>query len=164
MKKGNKITHFFSNVDPKIKHLDTAAELPGDSDFSHNTTTPITPLDSSGTASNHQSSETITSICSVNEQIVNDTQDDHRATGYIKLTTPHHPPSSDIPCTYRVVNNKKLKVTFQSKWFTKYEWLHYDDTHKNVKCFPCNKAVQLDLMKLSRHTIHSAFIGSGFTN
>ena len=59
MKKGNKITHFFSNVDPKIKHLDTAAELPGDSDFSHNTTTPITPPDSSGTASNHQSSETI---------------------------------------------------------------------------------------------------------
>lgn len=51
--------------------------------------------------------------------------------------------------------------SFQSSWFAKFQWLHYDEINDSVTCFTCRKHARSLQFESKRE---DAFIKSGFSN
>lgn len=74
---------------------------------------------------------------------------------------PHQPRSFTFPS--RSFGKKTVvSRSFQSKWFDKYKWLHYDEAMDAAYCYTCRKADEQN--KLKSKYKDSAFISRGFTN
>ena len=52
--------------------------------------------------------------------------------------------------------------SFQSKWFDKYTWLHYDEGKDSAYCFTCKTADEQNKLRTKYKDI--AFISRGFNN
>ena len=59
--------------------------------------------------------------------------------------------------------SKPLKRSFQSSWFSRFHWLHYDASKDCAFCFICCKAIKSNKVRITGVTEH-AFITKGFTN
>ena len=57
---------------------------------------------------------------------------------------------------------KLVRRAFRNDWYTKWKWLHYDETLDAVFCFHCSKAEQEG--KLRTTTKDLSFISKGFVN
>ena len=69
-----------------------------------------------------------------------------------------HQPVKKFPAT--AYGTKKR--AFQSGWFKKWTWLHYDEVKDNAFCFVCIKA--LKEYNLTNASVEKAFISTGFRN
>ena len=58
--------------------------------------------------------------------------------------------------------SKAVRRSFQSKWFDKYTWLHYEESQDAAYCHTCRSADRQG--KLRTKYKDSAFISRGFTN
>ena len=74
---------------------------------------------------------------------------------------PHQPRSFNFP-SKPFGKTKVVHRSFQSKWFDKYTWLHYDETVDAAYCHTCRKADEQGKLKTKYKDL--AFISSGFTN
>ena len=55
----------------------------------------------------------------------------------------------------------KQKRSCQSRWFTEFSWLDYDEINNSVTCFICKKHLKnLEMEKNKKE----AFLGTGFRN
>ena len=54
--------------------------------------------------------------------------------------------------------------SFQSSWFSKWKWLHYDASRDVVYCHTCVTGVNSSKLKLTGNAKESAFIYGGFSN
>ena len=52
---------------------------------------------------------------------------------------PHQPRSFNFP-TRSFGKTKVVSRLFQSKWFDKYKWLHYDEAKDTAYCYTCRMA------------------------
>lgn len=59
-------------------------------------------------------------------------------------------------------NGKEVKRSFNSSWYQKYKWIHYDSSRDAVFCFTCMKAVHGNL--LSSTKAEETFTRVGFNN
>ena len=74
---------------------------------------------------------------------------------------PHQPWSLNFP-SRQFGKSKVVSRSFQSKWFDKYKWLHYDEAQDAAYCYTCRTANGQN--KLKSKYKDSAFITRGFTN
>ena len=56
-----------------------------------------------------------------------------------------------------------MKRSFQTNWFSRFWWLHYDVGQDAAYCFECCKAVKEGKMRLPFYTEES-FLAKGFVN
>ena len=54
--------------------------------------------------------------------------------------------------------------SFQSSWFIKWKWLHYESSRDVVYCHTCVTGVNSSKLKLTDNAKESAFIYAGFSN
>jgi hypothetical protein len=95
----------------------------------------------------------------------------HTGTPIDSHITPYQPTNCDnIPIQRVNVNGKRQlkqprvkQLRFQSSWFKKYKWLHYEESLRGVLCFSCAKAHRAGLVDLAK-CAETAFISTGFTN
>ena len=74
---------------------------------------------------------------------------------------PHQPSNFKFPL--REFGRKTIvKRAFQSMWFKRWNWLHYDESQDVAFCFPCLKAFKEK--KLTGANPDKAFISNGFAN
>ena len=74
---------------------------------------------------------------------------------------PHQPSNFKFPL--REFGRKTIvKRAFQSTWFKRWNWLHYDESQDVAFCFPCLKAFKEK--KLTGANPDKAFISNGFAN
>ena len=59
-------------------------------------------------------------------------------------------------------HGKEIKRSFNSSWYKKYEWLHYDSSRDAAFCFTCMKAVHGNLLTTTK--AEETFTRIGFTN
>ena len=69
------------------------------------------------------------------------------------------------PCHYRFPSRSfgkaaPVKRTFQSSWFHRFKWIHYDTSLDAAFCFSCCKASKQGKVRLNG----ISFIVKGFTN
>ena len=55
----------------------------------------------------------------------------------------------------------KQNRSFQSRWFTEFSWLDYDEVNNSVKCFICKKHLKNLEMEKNKE---EAFLSTGFRN
>lgn len=75
---------------------------------------------------------------------------------------PYQPTADNIPHQF-AGKDKKNCLKFQSSWYQKYTWIHYDDKLKGVLCFICLKAHALNVCNLVRKR-EETFTQVGFRN
>ena len=73
---------------------------------------------------------------------------------------PHQPRTFTFP-SRSFGKTKIVSRSFQSKWFDKYKWLHYDEAQDAAYCYTCRTADEQN--KLKSKYKESAFISRGFT-
>ena len=54
--------------------------------------------------------------------------------------------------------------SFQSSWFCKWKWLHYESSRDVVYCHTCVTGVKSSKLKFTGNAKESAFIYAGFSN
>ncbi|XP_066914540.1 zinc finger MYM-type protein 1-like [Clytia hemisphaerica] len=59
-------------------------------------------------------------------------------------------------------NRKDIKRSFNSSWYKKYDWIHYDSLRDAVFCFTCLKAAHENLLTTSK--AEDTFTRFGYTN
>ena len=75
---------------------------------------------------------------------------------------PHQP--RDIHFPPRTFGKQcRVQRSFQSSWFAKWQWLHYDVAQDAVRCFTCCKAVKDGRARISGKA-EASFLTNGFTN
>ena len=74
---------------------------------------------------------------------------------------PHQPRSLNFP-SRQFGKTKVVSHSFQSKWFDKYKWLHYDEAQDAAYCYTCRTAEEQG--ELKNKYKDSAFISRGYTN
>lgn len=79
------------------------------------------------------------------------------------MSTPHHPNVAIIPSQKHIVKGKGKEIRFQSSWFEKYKWTHYDTETNGILCFTCLKAKERGLTNSSKCQ-DPAFTSVGFKN
>ena len=61
--------------------------------------------------------------------------------------------------------SKPVFRSFQPSWFTKWDWLHYDESKDVAYCFTCVRALKTGKLKTTAGNVKdSAFAVSGFAN
>ena len=77
---------------------------------------------------------------------------------------PNQPKSFTFP--KRTFGLKKpIYRSFQSSWFTKWPWLHYDQVNDKVFCFTCLKASTTGILSSGAYNrSDDAFVNRGYTN
>ena len=61
-----------------------------------------------------------------------------------------------------LVKKKIVQRSFQSAWFKRWAWIHYDEVNDKALCHTCVKAYQANM--LSNACLEPAFLSSGYTN
>ena len=74
---------------------------------------------------------------------------------------PHQPRSGSFP-SRAFGKTKVVNRSFQSKWFDKYKWLHYDEAQDAAYCYTCKTAEEQNKLRTKYKDL--AFISRGFTN
>jgi hypothetical protein len=64
--------------------------------------------------------------------------------------------------TFPKTQFKLFKRAFQSSWFDRFPWLHYDVVNDSAFCFTCIKAASQNLITSSK--IEQTFVTEGFRN
>ena len=78
------------------------------------------------------------------------------------IIIPLEPNQPDVACIpMQPLNGRALR--FQSKWFEKYSWLHFDAEIGGVLCHVCASAYQSNQLNLTKRT-DKAFLTQGFRN
>ena len=54
--------------------------------------------------------------------------------------------------------------SFQSSWYKRWPWIHYDQNNDKVFCFTCLKASRLGKLKACASKGDDAFLSRGYTN
>lgn len=62
---------------------------------------------------------------------------------------PHQPRSLNFP-SRQFGKTKVVSRSFQSKWFDKYKWLHYDEAQDAAYCYTCRTAEEQGKLKNTR--------------
>ena len=75
---------------------------------------------------------------------------------------PYQPPAVSIPSQY-AGKGKSNCLKFQTSWYDKFPWIHFDEQLKAVLCFICLKAESLHINELARKR-EMTFVTIGFTN
>ena len=75
------------------------------------------------------------------------------------LTKPYQPRNN---ITFPKTQYKLFKQAFQSSWFDRFPWLHYDVVNDSAFCFTCIKAASQNLITSSK--IEQTFVTEGFRN
>ena len=75
------------------------------------------------------------------------------------LTKPYQPGKNFV---FPKTQYKLFKRAFQSAWFDRFPWLHYDVTNDAAFCFTCIKAISQNLITSSK--IEQTFVTEGFRN
>ena len=75
------------------------------------------------------------------------------------LTKPYQPGKNFV---FLKTQYKLFKRAFQSAWFDRFPWLHYDVINDAAFCFTCIKAVSQNLITSSK--IEQKFVTGGFRN
>lgn len=76
------------------------------------------------------------------------------------LSEPYQPQNISFPKTQ--YNVKGFKRSFQSAWFERFPWLHYDIEKDAAFCFICIKALNAKAICSSK--LEKAFVTEGFRN
>ena len=76
------------------------------------------------------------------------------------LTEPIQPRNLKFPA--RSFGKQNFKRSFQSSWFDKFKWLHYDADSDSAFCFTCIKALQHNMISSTKG--EAAFTDLGFQN
>ena len=75
---------------------------------------------------------------------------------------PHQPITFHFP--HREFGQKAVtKRSFQTKWFSKWPWLHYNEENDSVFCFHCIRAYSQNKL-LGVANLEKTYISTGFTN
>lgn len=78
---------------------------------------------------------------------------------FSSLTKPYQPRNN---ITFPKTQYKLFKRAFQSSWFDRFPWLHYDVVNDSAFCFTCIKAASQNLITSSK--IEQTFVTEGFRN
>ena len=77
-------------------------------------------------------------------------------------TKPYQPHHISFP-SRTFGKQSPVQCSFQSGWFGKWQWLHYDVAQDAVRCFTCCKAVKDGRAKITGQA-EGSFLVNGFTN
>ena len=72
-------------------------------------------------------------------------------------------PSQPINFKFPKKRYGKQTRAFQSKWFTEFPWLHYNEQNDSVLCFICAQQHEKSNLRTARNKEY-AFISEGFSN
>ena len=76
--------------------------------------------------------------------------------------TPNQPRPASFPKVSFGKGSKARYRSFQSSWFDKWPWLHWNESLESVLCHVCMQAVKAGTLRAK--TCDQAFIGRGFKN
>lgn len=77
-----------------------------------------------------------------------------------------HPNQPMLPSFPRRLFGVKSPVfrSFQSSWYKRWPWIHYDPASDTAYCFTCLKAKKLGMLKACASKGEDAFLSRGYTN
>ncbi len=78
---------------------------------------------------------------------------------HFSATKPNHPDPKFI--IKQTLSDRTL--SFQTQWYSKFKWLHFDPNVDGVLCFYCSKAFKTQVSSLAKNT-EPAFVSTGFKN
>ena len=89
----------------------------------------------------------------------------HPITSYVTLcgAKANQPKDGSIQTQMHTVHGKPKEIKFQSHWFDKFPWLHYDMSRKAVFCFTCLTAKEKHATDIAK-CVETAFTEDGFRN
>ena len=111
-------------------------------------------------------------------EVINITTTEHTPTNNVNISIPHvnqtetptvntTPPNEPFqPANFnypaRTYGNDKRERYFQSSWFVKFPWLHYDAHIDKAFCFTCMNAIRKNMISSTKS--EDAFTATGFSN
>jgi hypothetical protein len=112
----------------------------------------------SNPSTSNTSGENSSSECSIKQYKPKERE---KSTSHLVVTDqPNQPKNFNFP--YKSFGASNHKRSFQSSWFKRFNWIHYDTEKDAAFCHVCQKALQNNL--ISSENIDFTFTHEGFTN